>query len=152
MCLLLFQWNNEGVFQGVHWRTLQSNSRESTKKEENQRGSLLHTWPSSNQIISIASELIWYLIATASVYIQCTGFHSGSDSVIENLQNMRLLRGVSQCRVLKGARWSVWYECVATYSGRLEVARSFIRQWQQQLSSGKLLLYLGYSVPLPWCT
>ncbi len=60
------------------------------------------------------------------------------------------------CRVLKGTRWSVWYKCVATYSGRLAMARSFIRQQQQQYSSAKLLswciVYFGYSVPLPWCT
>ncbi len=30
-------------------------------------------------------------------------------------------------------------ECVATYSGRLVVARSFIGQWQWQHSSAKLL-------------
>ncbi len=45
---------------------------------------------------------------------------------------------------------------MATYSGRLAVARSFIRQWQRQHSSAKLLswcvVYLGYLVPLPWCT
>ncbi len=40
------------------------------------------------------------------------------------------------CRVLKGARWSVLGECVATYSGRPVVARVFIRQ--QQHSSAKL--------------
>ena len=34
---------------------------------------------------------------------------------------------------------SVWCECVATYSGRLVVARSFIRQQQWQHSSVKLL-------------
>ncbi len=33
---------------------------------------------------------------------------------------------VCVCRVLKGARWSVLGECVAMYSGRLVVARSFI--------------------------
>ncbi len=59
------------------------------------------------------------------------------------------------CRVLKGARYIVSLcECVATYSGILAVAKSFIRQ--QQHSSVKLLswcvVYLGYSVPLPWCT
>ncbi len=49
-------------------------------------------------------------------------------------------------------------ECVGSSSGRLAVARSVIRQWQQQQqhSSEKLLswpvVYLGYSVPLPWCT
>ena len=36
------------------------------------------------------------------------------------------------------------------------VARSFIRQWQQQHNSVKLLswcgIHLGYLVPLPWCT
>ena len=45
---------------------------------------------------------------------------------------------------------SVWH------TGRLVVARSFIRQWQLQYSSTKLLswyvVYLGYLVPLPWCT
>ena len=45
---------------------------------------------------------------------------------------------------------------MATYSGRPVVARSFIRQQQWQHSSAKLLtwcgVYLGYSVPLPWCT
>ena len=66
---------------------------------------------------------------------------------------------VHVCRVLKGARWSVWCECVVTYTGRLEVAKSFTRQWQQQYSSAKLLswhswcvVYLGYSVSLPWYT
>ncbi len=61
------------------------------------------------------------------------------------------------CQILKGAGiQSVWCECVATYSGRLAVARLFIRQQQLQHSSGKLLswcgVYLGYVVPLPWCT
>ncbi len=41
----------------------------------------------------------------------------------------------NQCRVLQGARYSVLGECVATYSGRLAVARVYIRQ----CSSGKLL-------------
>ena len=35
--------------------------------------------------------------------------------------------GYRQCRVLKGARLLVLGECVATYSGRLAVARVFIR-------------------------
>ena len=43
---------------------------------------------------------------------------------------------------------------MATYSSRLAVARVYIRQ--QQCSSVKLLswcgVYLGYSIPLPWCT
>ena len=30
----------------------------------------------------------------------------------------------------KFLRAQVWCKCVATYSGRLAVARSFIRQWQ----------------------
>ena len=59
------------------------------------------------------------------------------------------LRCTRYCRVLKGARWSVWCECVATYSRRPAVARLFIRQRQCSAAHG---IYLGYLVPLPWCT
>ena len=59
------------------------------------------------------------------------------------MQRWNLNRLVEHCQLnstvefCKGARQSVLGECVATYSGRLAVARSFIRQ--QQHSSAKLL-------------
>ena len=55
----------------------------------------------------------------------------------------------------KGAGSQSGCECVAMYSGRPVAAGPFIRQ-QQQCSSAKLfywcVVYLGYLVPLPWCT
>ncbi len=47
-------------------------------------------------------------------------------------------------------------ECVSTYSERLTAVRLFIRKWQQQSSSAKLLSWwvfiLGTWYLRPWCT
>ncbi len=59
------------------------------------------------------------------------------DPVVQSRCTSCLCLTVQQCRVLKGARQSDFGECVATYSGRLAVARVFIGQ-QQQHSSVKL--------------